>query len=64
MGIREENTIRQKIEELENSIKPEIRYNIYNNEMPYINHNNYYTIGITRAKINTLKWILKKKRKL
>lgn len=70
MKLRNENEIENKIKELEKELEPKpqtLRYNINNKLMPPSfsdEMNNITNKNLTYAKINALKWVLKKKKEL
>ena len=66
MVIRSIDKIEDKIKELENRMRPNIKYDINNKETYIYSRNNFddFNLLITQAKIDALQWCLSKKRKL
>ena len=70
MKIRHENEIEDKIKELKKELEPKpqtLRYNVYNKLMAssFVDEmNNVINKNLIHAKIDALKWVLKKKKEL
>ena len=63
MSIKNIDEIENKIKELEDRIRPKIKYDINNEEVGIIS-GSWIDACINQAKIDVLKWCLSKKRKI
>lgn len=63
MKVKAADTIELKIKELEERLRPSIRYNINNEEIGYT-ISDAISATIINAKIDALKWCIFKKRKI